>query len=124
MADIHGKEVKRVYFFHFILIHRLVYECYETMTWSEMKKISLQVLKDFPEVKRLYVCHRLGKVGVASPSVIIAASAAHRKDPQEVVSRVLNEVKKRAPIWKKVLVGDQTTQRPYWSTKSEAFWLK
>lgn len=45
--------------------------------------------------------HRAGRVQVGEPSVAVAVSAAHRGDAFEAARYVIDELKHRAPIWKR-----------------------
>jgi molybdopterin synthase catalytic subunit len=46
--------------------------------------------------------HRLGVCPVGEASVAIAVSSAHRRDSLEATHYAIDEIKARAPIWKKV----------------------
>jgi molybdopterin synthase catalytic subunit len=52
------------------------------------------------------VAHRVGRVAVGEPSVAIAASAAHRPAAFAACRYVIDQVKARAPIWKRVVYAD------------------
>lgn len=45
--------------------------------------------------------HRSGRVDVGATSVAVAVSCAHRSDAFAAARFVIDELKKRAPIWKK-----------------------
>jgi molybdopterin synthase catalytic subunit len=47
------------------------------------------------------VAHRTGRVNVGEPSVVVAVSSAHRGDAFEAARFIIDELKERAPIWKK-----------------------
>ena len=47
--------------------------------------------------------HRLGILSVGEASIAIAAAAPHRDDAFAACRFVIEEVKKRLPIWKKEL---------------------
>jgi molybdopterin synthase catalytic subunit len=49
---------------------------------------------------RLAVVHRVGELGVGEPSVAIAASSPHRAEAFDAVRYVIEEIKKRLPVWK------------------------
>ena len=46
------------------------------------------------------VSHRLGQVAVGETSVGVAVSAAHRVEAFEAARYLIDELKRRAPIWK------------------------
>jgi molybdopterin synthase catalytic subunit len=45
--------------------------------------------------------HRIGTVPLSEPSVVVAASAAHRDAAFLGAREIIDELKARAPIWKK-----------------------
>ena len=45
--------------------------------------------------------HRVGAVPLSEPSVLIAVSAPHRAEAFAGAREVIDEVKARAPIWKR-----------------------
>jgi MoaE-MoaD fusion protein len=45
--------------------------------------------------------HRVGEVPLSEPSVIVAASAAHRGEAFAGAREIIDRVKVEAPIWKK-----------------------
>jgi molybdopterin converting factor subunit 1 len=50
--------------------------------------------------------HRVGRVPLGEPSVIVAASAPHRPEAFEGAREIIDEIKSRAPIWKREIEGD------------------
>lgn len=97
----------------------LDYEAYGDMAIQQMKEIIMQLTSD-NSVCKCYVMHRLGTVPVGEASIMIACSSAHRKEAHETVMTILNNIKARVPIWKKINYASGCE----WSDKSEAFWLK
>lgn len=51
---------------------------------------------------RVILAHRTGVVPVREASVVIAASAVHRRQAIEAVQYAIDTLKARVPIWKKV----------------------
>ena len=45
--------------------------------------------------------HRIGRCAVGEPTVVVAVSAPHRGDAFEAARYCIDELKARAPIWKK-----------------------
>ena len=45
--------------------------------------------------------HRVGSLAVGEPSVGVAVSSAHRADGLDAVRYLIDELKARAPVWKK-----------------------
>ncbi|VDM26064.1 unnamed protein product [Toxocara canis] len=82
---------------------RLEYEAYDEMANKEMRRVCNMVRQRFPEVKRVAIIHRIGVVAVGEASVVIATSAPHRGDAIRATEAAIDELKRRVPIWKKVL---------------------
>ena len=55
---------------------------------------------------RIVVVHRLGKLKVGDISVAIAVSSPHRANSYEASRFIIEEIKRRLPIWKKELYSD------------------
>lgn len=45
--------------------------------------------------------HRVGRVDLGEPAVVVAVSAAHRDDAFNAARYLIDELKARAPLWKK-----------------------
>jgi molybdopterin synthase catalytic subunit len=52
------------------------------------------------------VAHRTGRLAVGEASVGVAAAAAHRLEAFEAARYLIDELKQRAPIWKKEIWED------------------
>ncbi len=55
---------------------------------------------------RIAVIHRVGELKVGDPSVAIAVSSPHRAEAYEASRYVIEEIKKRLPVWKKERYAD------------------
>ena len=83
----------------------LEYETYEAMVVPVFELIAEEVRERFG-VERLRIHHRIGRVEVGEPSVLVAAAAPHRKTAFEAAQHAMNEVKRIAPIWKREFFED------------------
>lgn len=81
------------------------YTAYETMAAAELDRITADARRQWPGV-RLALRHRLGLVPTEEASIGIAAAAPHRADAFAACRYVIEEVKRRVPIWKKELRAD------------------
>jgi molybdopterin synthase catalytic subunit len=81
------------------------YSAYEAMAFAEIERILGDAQSQWPET-RVMLQHRLGVIPVGEASIAIAAAAPHRDDAFAACRFVIEEVKKRLPIWKKELRGD------------------
>lgn len=90
----------------------LEYDAYEPMAIQAMKDLEAEALQLFG-VKRALVIHRLGRVPVGQISVVALVESGHRKDAFAACEWLMNEVKKRVPIWKKDIgPNGETWQHP------------
>jgi molybdopterin synthase catalytic subunit len=47
--------------------------------------------------------HRVGRVALGEPGVVVAVAAAHRDEAFAGAREVIDEIKAKAPIWKREL---------------------
>ena len=59
-----------------------------------------------PEVIAVAAVHRVGLLAVGDLAVVVAASSAHRHDAMRAGGDLIDEVKVRAPIWKRQVFDD------------------
>ena len=78
----------------------LEYEAYVDMAREQIAQIAARVVEEHDCVAVACV-HRVGIVPLGDPSVVVAASAAHRAEAFEGARALLDAVKAQAPIWKK-----------------------
>lgn len=76
------------------------YEAYRPMALAELQRIVDEVERTIEGVK-VAVVHRLGELSVGDVSVAIAAAHARRASAQRASSMVIEELKRRVPIWKR-----------------------
>ena len=81
-------------------VPKLDYEAYEEMAVASMREIALAA------VERHGLCaaaveHRVGTVPLSEPSILIAVSAPHRAEAFAGGREIIDEIKRRAPVWKK-----------------------
>ena len=85
------------------------YSAYEQMAEEEIARILSEAQKQWPDA-RVQLRHRLGEIPAGQASIAIAAAAPHRDEAFTACRFVIEEVKKRLPIWKKELHGDGTAR--------------
>ncbi len=92
---------------------RLDYEAFQALAGREMERIFVECRRRFgPESVadeaerqalrlRMLTMHRTGVVGVGEPSVVIAVASPHRDAAFAAGRYLIDELKKRVPLWKK-----------------------
>ncbi len=83
------------------------YTAYRTMAEAELARIIAEAGERFG-VSALVVEHRIGTLALGEVSVGIAAAHAHRAAALDSVRYVIEEIKKRVPIWKLEHYTDKT----------------
>ena len=87
-------------------VDMLEYEAYGEMAEERIAAIVAEA------VERHGLCaaaaeHRIGDVPLSEPSVIVAASSAHRGEAFAGAREIIDRVKAEAPIWKKEVEGGE-----------------
>lgn len=77
----------------------LEYEAFAEMALRTFGEIAAEVGQRFG-VHRVAILHRVGRVPLAEPSVVVAAAAPHRGAAFDACRYTIDELKARAPIWK------------------------
>jgi molybdopterin synthase catalytic subunit len=78
----------------------LHYEAHDAMAVAEFERIAGEARDRFGEC-RIGVQHRTGDLSIGEVAVAVAVASAHRKTAFEACEYVIDELKARAPIWKK-----------------------
>ena len=79
----------------------LEYEGHAPMAEAKMREIGEAVHARWPGVRRVAILHRLGRLEIGEPSVLIAVSAAHRGEAFEACRHAIDTLKRTVPVWKK-----------------------
>ncbi len=87
------------------IVNGLSYEAFEPLAMDEFEKIGGEVRERFGDVA-LTIVHRIGEIGVGEAAVAVVASAAHRGAAFDACRYAIDELKRRAPIWKKERYAD------------------
>jgi molybdopterin synthase catalytic subunit len=91
----------------------LDYHAYESMARRQLNNLAISARLKWP-VARLVILHRLGRVSVGEPSVLIAVSTPHRAEAFTACRWIIDELKKDVTIWKQEIWtdGEQTWVHP------------
>lgn len=88
---------------------RLEIQVYKEMARDQLRNIREEAFQQF-NVNQINIIHRIGILNVTENIVLIAVGAGHRDEAFKACRFILEELKKRAPIWKK----EHTTDGKYW----------
>lgn len=81
-------------------VSHLEYEAYDGVVEAKIAEIVAEARDRWPLV-RVAAVHRIGELGLKEVSVGVAVSSAHRRDAFPAGRYLIDELKHRAPIWKK-----------------------
>ena len=78
--------------------------------WAEQVEVRLQGVADearqrWPEVGRIVLWHREGRVQLSESSVVVAVSTPHRGAAFDACEFAIDRLKESVPIWKKEFFG-------------------
>jgi molybdopterin synthase catalytic subunit len=85
----------------------LHYEAYEELAVAEMQPIAAEARQAYGATVALL--HRVGRVAVGEPSVMVAASAGHRPAAFAACRFAIDALKARVPVWKQTVFEDGAT---------------
>lgn len=80
-------------------VESMYLEHYPGMTELELERLCSECASD--EVLEMLVMHRVGRVEPGDHIVLVAVWSAHRAEAFRVCREVMEELKHRAPFWKK-----------------------
>ena len=102
-------------------IEGIDYEAHQAMAEHQMKTIADAAIEKF-QLKRVVLHHRTGFVGAGEPSLFLRVSARHRGAAFEASKWIVDELKKKVPIWKKprFTVAKETAHRAVATTRKAA----
>lgn len=75
-------------------------EAFQEAALPELESIRCEAMSRFG-LKSVEIVHRIGLLSVGDNIVAIVCSAAHRDEAFQGCRYIIEELKKRAPIWKK-----------------------
>lgn len=85
------------------------YAAYESMAARELDSIVTEAASRFG-TDDIVVEHRIGQLGLGEASVVIAVGHAHRAEAYDASRFVIEELKRRVPIWKREKYVDGTRE--------------
>lgn len=87
----------------------MLLEHYPGMTEAALEATERDALGRWPLLGSLIV-HRVGEVQIGDPIVLCACWSAHRKAAFEACRFLMEDLKSRAPFWKKETLADGATR--------------
>ncbi len=78
----------------------LEYEVHEAFMRAEVERIISEIQQRL-SIHELALIQRIGKLDVGECGIVIMVSSPHRNEAMEACRYMIEEFKKRAPVWKK-----------------------
>lgn len=79
----------------------LEYEAFVERVVERMDSIAAAARRRWPELGRVVILHRIGRLEVGEASVVVAVSSPHRQEAFAAASYCIDTLKTAVPIWKK-----------------------
>jgi molybdopterin synthase catalytic subunit len=86
-------------------VDHLVYDAYPSMAEKVMRQLGEEAKQRFG-LEECAILHRTGRLEIGETRLLIAISCGHRAESFEGGHWLVNEVKKRVPVWKKEVWED------------------
>jgi len=81
-------------------IEGIDYEAHHEMAEHQLKRIAERAAKNF-ELKRVIIHHRTGFIAVGDASLFLRVTSSHRREGFQASQWIVDELKKKVPIWKR-----------------------
>jgi len=88
-------------------VARIDYHCYREMAERELRAVAETAARDH-DLQHLALIHRVGEVAVGEASLLVVAATPHRREAFEGILSLVDDLKRRVPIWKKEYGPDGT----------------
>lgn len=82
-------------------VDHLEYEAHESMALRKLQEVAVETKQRFPEISEVGAWHRVGRLEVGEVSLLVAVSAAHRKECFDACHWAVDRIKEVVPVWKK-----------------------
>jgi len=86
-------------------VQYLEYDAYPAMAEKVMRELA-DAAKERFGLEDVAVLHRTGRLEIGEASLLIAVSCGHRAESFEAGHWLVNEIKKKVPVWKKEVWDD------------------
>ncbi len=87
------------------VIESMLLEHYDPMTQSHLQNLVEKVVAN-SDIFDVLMVHRVGEISPGDPIVLVAVWSAHRAAAFEICKLLVEDLKSRAPFWKKEHLND------------------
>jgi len=96
-------------------VEHIEIEVYEEMAVYQLEVIRRQAIERFG-VEEVAIVHRYGSLKASENILLVVVASPHRAEAFDACRYVIDEIKRRVPIWKK-----EVTPEGEWWVESEGF---
>ena len=82
-------------------VHGVSYFAHKSLAERAFIDICNEALEKWGQETNIAILHRIGRLGVGQISIAIAVGSPHRREAYQVSRYLIEQLKIRAPIWKK-----------------------
>jgi len=82
-------------------VTHLEYEAYDEMVVPKLDEIVAETRARWPDVGRIALVHRVGRLDLGESSVVAAVSAPHRPEAFAAARFAIDALKVSVPVWKR-----------------------
>lgn len=90
-------------------VKALFYEAHEELAVSKINEIVQEAISKF-NLRKAHCAHRVGELAVGEVAIVVTTAGGHREETYEANRYIVDRVKYEAPIWKKEIFEDGTTE--------------
>ena len=87
------------------------YEAHREMTEHQLRQIAEQAVEKF-RLQLVIIHHRIGFIAVGEPSLFLRVASPHRSEGFRAGQWIVDELKKKVPIWKRPAFAEATAGKP------------
>lgn len=91
-------------------VRALEYEAYLPLARKELARLEREARRRFGRLE-VRIVHRVGRVPVGAPSVVVAVGAPHRAEAFAACRFLIDRLKSEVPIWKSAERGSAVATR-------------
>ncbi|MGC8511373.1 MAG: molybdenum cofactor biosynthesis protein MoaE [Acidimicrobiales bacterium] len=97
-------------------IVELDYDADVALAEARIREVTAAARDRWPEVVAIAIHHRVGRVAVREPAVVIVVASPHRREAFEAARFCIDAVKSTVPLWKREVWRDGSA----WSAQATA----
>ncbi|OFZ12106.1 MAG: hypothetical protein A2Z20_07170 [Bdellovibrionales bacterium RBG_16_40_8] len=86
------------------------YDAFQELAENIFLEICVEAEKQWGSDLRFVVVHRVGSLKVGESSIVVAVGSPHRDESYQASRYIIEQIKVRAPIWKKEFYTDGETE--------------